>query len=215
MNMSVRSLFVSLALLSSLAFSLGVIHLVKAQRETSTPSASEADVIDFEEFDLGGNTYLDVGSPLVFTKVGETGVDVDIVEGADNRIYDLFEFAGNPAVTGQALIDWPWPEGRNITGTTILFSKPVSDFSLQAGDFGGDDDSPLTITAYDDSDNVIGTDSASWDPYRFPPFAVLHISAAGIRKVVYRSGGAYENSTFIDNLSVAPWNDVYLPEVMR
>lgn len=165
------------------------------------PVLARAATIDFEGFALGGATFLDVGPSLSFSNVEGSGVDVTINEGADNRIYDLFLFGSNPLATGQALIDWNWPSGSNTVGTEILFSTSVLSFSLEAGDFGGDDDSPLTITAYDIGGNLVASDSASWSSN--PPFSLLSVSAPGIRRVVFQSGGTFANSIFIDNLTFA------------
>ena len=92
---------------------------VCAMYTTLNHTTAHAAIIDFEEFNLQGALYLDVPSPLIFNNVGGTGVNVEIVEGADNRIYDLYQFGGNPDITGQALIDWPWSSGSNPSGTTI------------------------------------------------------------------------------------------------
>src|ERR1700756_2370933 len=70
------------------------------------PVAARAALIDFENFNLGGGLFIDVPSPLQFTNVGGSGVDVQIIKGADLRIYDLFQFGHQPGVVGQALIDW-------------------------------------------------------------------------------------------------------------
>ena len=171
-------------------------------------------LIDFESFNLGGGLYIDVPSPLAFNDVGGSGVNVNIVAGAYNRIYDLYSFAHQPGLTGQALIDWNWPSGANPAGTTILFSSPVSNFSLQAGDFGSDNDSPLSITAYDGSDNVIGSVAAQWPSTQYPPFATLSLDLSGISKIVYNSGGAYSNSTFIDNINFSALHSVPEPSTL-
>jgi hypothetical protein len=104
----------------------------------------------------------------------------------------------------QGLIDWPWPNGSNPTGTTILFNTPVFDFSLLAGDFGGDNDSPLMISAFDSADNLLGTYSVNWDESASAPFATLFLDLNGISKVVCNSGGLFANSTFIDNITFTP-----------
>ena len=161
--------------------------------------------IDFETFNLGGGLFISVGSPLSFTNVGGSGTDVTIVGGSgDLRIYDLFEFGHDPMADGQALIDFVWPAGSNPNGTQIIFSKPVSNFSLKAGDFGSDTDTPLSITAYDKSGNVLGNDSKSWPYTASPPFATLSITSSNISKILYLSGGTYQNSTFIDDLTFTP-----------
>jgi len=169
-----------------------------------TTAPAFAAVIDFESFNLGGQPFLDVSSPLLFNNVGGSGVNVSIMQGADLRVYDLFQFGHDPTATGQALIDWPFPNGANTVGTTILFDTPLSHFSLRAGDFGGDDDSPLIITAFDAANNVIGTSSTAWPAPQNPPFALLSINAPGIRRVVYSSGGTFSGSTFIDDITFTP-----------
>lgn len=160
--------------------------------------------IDFENFDLAGGLYLDVPETLTFNDVDGFGLNVTIIAGADNRVYDLLKFGNNPNATSQALIDWPWPEGSNPTGTSIQFNKPISSFSLRAGDFGGDDDTPLKITAFDALDQPLVEDNVIWNASSSPPFATLSVTTPGIRKVIYHSGGIYENSTFIDDITFIP-----------
>jgi hypothetical protein len=172
---------------------------------------AEASTIGFENFNTADSVYIEVSSPLQYTNTDGSDVTVTFVAGAGFKIYDLSRY-GYPAATGHALLDWP---GTNYVGTTIFFDAPVKDFSLQAGDFGGDDDSPLTITAYDSTNNIVGTASTLWPTNQFPPFVLLSVSATNIRKVVYSSGGLNPGSTFIDNVTftqngavVPPWIEI-------
>lgn len=167
-------------------------------------SASPFYTIDFENFDLSGAVFLDVPETLTFDDIDGSGINVTIIAGADNRVYDLSQFGNNPNAASQALIDWPWPDGSNPTGTTILFNQPILLFSLRAGDFGGDEDTPLKITAYDALDKPIAEDNAIWNASQNPPFQKLSIASANIRKVIYNSGGSYPNSTFIDDITFIP-----------
>jgi hypothetical protein len=165
------------------------------------PAAGHAQYgIDFESFDLMGAPYLDTVETLVFPDVQGSGVTVTIEGHDDVRIYDLFQYAGDPNITGQAMIDMNWLDYNNPAGTDFHFDPPVANFFLHAGDFGADDDSPLSITAYDSGGNVIATDSAPWPETAFPPFAQLSVGVSGIKRVHYLSGGDYMNSTFIDLL---------------
>lgn len=157
-------------------------------------------VVDFESFDLGGQMFLDTPEMLVFTNVGGSGTDVTIQGHDDVRIYDLTLFGGSG---DQALIDMNWSNFNNPLGTDITFVPSVSAVSLEAGDFGGDDDSPLAIVAYDAANNVIGSASSPWSSTP-PPLAVLSITAAGIQRVHFSSGGSFQNSTFFDNLTFTP-----------
>ena len=62
-----------------------------------------------------GQVFLDVSETLLLPDVQGSGIDVTIQGGADNRIYDLELFAGDPLDT-QGLIDWFWPSGSNPDG---------------------------------------------------------------------------------------------------
>lgn len=162
-------------------------------------AAAQTYVIDFEDFNTGGAAYEDVSESLLLADVGGSGIDVTINGGADNRIYDLVQFGGYTFPGPQALIDWNWSSYQNTAGTDIEFSAPVSSVSLIAGDFGGDDDSPITITAYDASGAVVDSDFTPWNGN--PPFSLLSVSGGGIVRVHYSSGGQYTNSTFFDDIT--------------
>lgn len=157
-------------------------------------------VVDFEGFDLMGQLYLDTGETLVFADIGGSGVTLTVVGHDDVRVYDLYQFGGDPSATGQAMIDVNWANYNNPAGTDFYFDPPVRNFYLFSGDFGVDDDTPLNIRAYDAADTVIATDSQQWPATAFPPFARLSADVSGISRVHYISGGTYQNSTFIDLL---------------
>jgi hypothetical protein len=180
-----------LSLLASIVLCAGIL--------TGLRTADAAPVtIDFESFDLGGVEYLDVAEVLNFPDVGGSGVAVMIVGNTDLRIYDLFKFGGDPKAVGQGLIDWPWSGGSNPFGTAFFFDNAVASCSLKVGDFGADDDSPLKIRAFDENDHEIAADSLNWPASAGPPFPVIGVTAAGIRKVIFSSGGIYAGSIFID-----------------
>lgn len=160
----------------------------------------QAAVIDFESIDTGGVEFFGLSSPLDFSNVDGTGLNVSIVAGAALFLQDISTL---PGMTGHALIDFDvnsfWPSPNSI-GTTILFDMPISNFSLMAGDAGLDDDGEVKITAYDVSNNIIASDSFFWGT-QGPPFATLSLDAKGITKIVYQSGGSFAGSTVIDNLT--------------
>lgn len=163
---------------------------------------ANAVVLDFEEVNTGGS-YADVGSPFVYTNAGGSGVDVSFEQGADLRVYDLVAFSNGhfPGPGRNALIDMDWGNYQNPSGTDILFSQDVQNFSLNAGDFGSDDDGPLRIEAFDAANTSLGVASAAWPASANPPFALLQLNVSGIRRVHYSSGGSYTGSTFIDNVT--------------
>jgi hypothetical protein len=167
------------------------------------PRASAQHVIDFENTDLKGEPFVEFAPALAFLNVGGSGVTVTI-QGKHLRIFDLFRFGGVPEIKGKALIDFPFPAGSNPDGTVILFDPPVYEVSLRAGDFAGDDDGPMTITAYDANGTKIGFDAQDWGEGQNPPFAPLTVRGSGIARVVYHSGGTYRNSTFIDDVTFMP-----------
>ena len=171
-------------------------------------AASAQCVVDFESFDLMGAEYLDTTETLVFNDVDGSGVTVMVTGNDDIRIYDLYLFGQDPSTTGQGMIDMNWVDYSNPAGTDIFFIPPVDSVYVVAGDFEGDDDSPIAITAYDSGDNVIATDSTPWGSGVGPPFAELHANAIGIARVHYLSGGSYMNSTFIDLIGFAATSPV-------
>jgi hypothetical protein len=159
-------------------------------------------VVDFEDFNLNGGQFLDVSETLSLNDVGGSGIDVLILGNADNRVYDLVQYGNYAFASPQAMIDMSWTNYQNPAGTDILFSPSVSSVSLIAGDFGGDNDSPITITAYDAAGNVVDTDTTPWDGD--PPFQLLSVVGSGIVRVHYFSGGQYTNSTFFDDITFTP-----------
>jgi hypothetical protein len=167
-------------------------------------STASAAVIDFETFNLGGGLFVDTPETLVFTDVNGSGVDVTIDGGVDLRVYDLVQFGGYAFPGPQALIDMNWTSATNAFGTDIVFSSAVSNFTLIAGDFGADDDSPLRIEAFDGGGASLGAATAAWPSSSFPPLAALSLNVTGIRRIHYSSGGAFTGSTFIDNLTFTP-----------
>ena len=162
--------------------------------------------VPLDSLNLGGNPYIEVGPSLTFANVGGSGVDVSFVQNTDLRAYDLSQYGGS-AWTGPGLIgliDMPWTTFSNPGGTDIDFSAPVSNFSLNAGDFGGDSDTPLEIQAYDSIGNLIGTATSDWGAGVFPPFATLSVNVSGISRIHYSSGGQFPGSTFYNEVTFTP-----------
>ena len=158
--------------------------------------------IDFEDFDLASGLFLDTPEAIAFPNASGSGVSVTLTGHDDVRIYDLIRFGGGDYATGrQACIDMNWVTFSNPLGTDIVFDRPADSFILTAGDYGSDDDSPLTVTGFDVSGNPIAFDFKPWPASQYPPFTELSLSAPGICRVHYSSGGTYPNSTFIDLLS--------------
>lgn len=178
-------------------------HFGLAVAVTATiPTTIAAGAVDFESFDLAGMPFIDVADTLDFPGVAP-GVDMTIVGGADLQIFDFLEWAGSdPGGNGQAMIDFDFDTEMNDAGTEFLFSSPIEEFSLEAGDFGGDPDGLLQITAFDSSGAIVAMDSVEWIGDQLPPLALLSLSGSDITRVVYQSGGNFTGSTFFDNVQV-------------
>ncbi|MBL8684724.1 MAG: hypothetical protein JNK05_36445 [Myxococcales bacterium] len=165
----------------------------------SAERPARAWVVDFESVALDGEPFVTRPPRWVANAQSNDPVRVTFVAGAQLRVYDLFLYAGGP-LRGRGLIDWDWRRQSNQAGTTLRFSRPVESVTLEAGDWGSDDDSPLELSAMDCNGAVLARTSVQWTIDRNPPFAILAVQARGICKVVYRSGGQYPGSTFIDNV---------------
>ncbi|MFO0558720.1 MAG: hypothetical protein U0269_11955 [Polyangiales bacterium] len=162
-------------------------------------SPARAWLVDFESVSLDAEPFVTVGPRWVANAQSNDPVQLTLVAGAQLRVYDLFRYAGGP-LRGHGLIDWDWSRQTNAQGTTLLFSRPVESVSLDAGDWGSDDDSPLELTATDCNGGVVARTQARWTAERSPPFARLAVQGHAICRVIYRSGGQYPGSTFIDNI---------------
>jgi hypothetical protein len=126
---------------------------------------------------------LDVGPTLTFPNVDGSGITVTLHQGTDFRVYDLVQFGGSyPGPGRQALIDMSWSTFQNPAGTDILFDSPVQNFSLLAGDYGGDDDSPLRMEAFDASGASLGVAAVAWPANTNPPFGLVSLNVSGIRR---------------------------------
>ncbi|MEA2552413.1 MAG: hypothetical protein QOJ65_589 [Fimbriimonadaceae bacterium] len=155
------------------------------------PVGANAAVIDFESLSIGAHS-----SPLSFTNVGGSGVDVTITSGGTSGTMSVYDTG---PTHNHALLDY---DVAGNTGTVITFSTAVSGFSLEAADYNQDDDTPLTIKLYDSSDNLLDTVSVPWDASAtIPDFALLSSSATGVSKVVFTNGGPYPGSIFLDNVT--------------
>ncbi len=136
------------------------------------------------------------GEPILLRDVDGRGLEVRF-EGPELQVIDLFEFAHDPSVRGRALITWSWPQQDGIT---ITFSRPITYVSARAGDFGGDDDGPLTLRAYDCDGSEVAAANAPWPSDALPPFRQLEVRGAAICRVKFTSGGQHAGSAFLDDL---------------
>jgi hypothetical protein len=146
--------------------------------------------------DLQGAPFRDFHEPLT---IDLHGVKATLRASVSLRAQSLPAFASG--VDGIGFIDWRWPSSANTDGLTITFSRAVSVFSLEAGDWGSDDDGPLELTAWSCDHQLLATVKKDWDITRNPPFEKLRVQAKDICSVRYRSGGSFAGSTFITKLA--------------
>lgn len=156
---------------------------------------------DFSRYDLGGAVWIDRPEVEAIADAGGSGITLTVVAAQDLRVYDLFRY-GDGTETGQALIDVDWVQFDNSQGTTLLLDAPVAELHLHAGDFGRDDDSPLSLAAYDGSGAQLDSVTVDWGAAATGPFAELVVSGEGIRRAQFRSGGSAPGSVFISRVEL-------------
>ncbi|HZL38378.1 MAG TPA: hypothetical protein VFC78_23900, partial [Tepidisphaeraceae bacterium] len=111
---------------------------------------------------------------------------------------------GSTSVFGQRTLA-PTPPGTNFFN--VNFSQPVSNFSVQMGDFGTNVSDSLSLTAFAGPNGTganLGTSSATLPltSASTMSFTTLQISKPGIESVQYTGGTSGDpNSVFSDNYS--------------
>jgi hypothetical protein len=147
---------------------------------------------------------------LPFLVMSSLGLEVRLsrTSGAPFDIFDTSVSSRFPTGWGDRTLD-PFADVAHVDDRWLLvFSQPIRSFSIQFGDFGGDDDSPVNLLAFDDPaglGNLIDKDTAAWpEGMGFPEFGTLNVSGAGIRSVLFWSefvdAAIFPNSLLWDNL---------------
>lgn len=157
---------------------------------------------DFSRYALGGAPWVDLPEVEVVGDLGGSGITMTITAGQDLRVYDLAQY-GDGTLAGQALIDVDWTTFDNTAGTTLVLDAPVVEFRLVAGDFGHDDDSPLSLAAYDQAGAAVDSVALPWGQAATGPFAELIVEGTGIRRLHFTSGGEAPGSVFLNRVLVA------------
>lgn len=177
------------------------------------PASAATITFDFETVPITGLNF-GAYSSLSMTRGGLTmslsrasGTGFDIV-GNDH------DQSGKPAEWGERSLS-PFRDVQ-VTGDYWIasFSVAINSFSAQAGDYGGDNDIPVSLTAYSQpgaTGSVVASSSFSgWSTTStFPEFVSIGISGLGINSVAFTSDSDYPlsdtpfpNSLFWDNLTV-------------
>lgn len=90
----------------------------------------------------------------------------------------------------------------------LNFSSAITNFSIDFGDFGNDDDTPVSAFGYSGADGTGALLAGSSDSYTgadaLPSFKTLAFSGAPMSSVTFTSGGPAPNSLAWDNITVEP-----------
>lgn len=151
----------------------------------------------------------DTGETGAYTSLSQTvnGVTMTITRVGGNA-FDIANLSGTmPSSSGwgSSSLD-PFVDTSN-SAFIFSFSQPVSSFSVQIGDFGGDFDteSGTAYSGMSGTGTVLGTFSGTFgdgDLLTDPP-VTDGISVAGIESVVYIGGSPeFPNSVYYDNIMV-------------
>ena len=140
------------------------------------------------------------GLIMTITRLG--GSKFDII---DNVLNSNGDQRGKPASWGQHSLDLYVSE-LSTNGFIFTFSAPITSFSIDYGDYGGDSDS-IIMRAYDGTNltgNLLSSYAdSSYGFHGFPIFATAAFAAPSILSV-YVQGGSdrFPNSLFYDNITV-------------
>lgn len=167
-------------------------------------------VFDFEDQIATSQPSLGALSSLDMTNMGLT-VHITRTTEASFDIIDTDSFAF-PAGWGERSLD-PFFTHPGNDQFVAEFSAPITSFSIQFGDFGADNDSPVQAQAFDGTflsgyGNLVDSDMGIWPAnMSFPEFGTLNVSGNGIRSVFFWSinvpgQGVFPNSLFWDNIVV-------------
>lgn len=180
---------------------LRLLALALAALVLAAPAGARAQLFeeDFSRYDLGGATWLDLPEVEAIADAGGSGITLTVVAAQDLRVYDLVDY-GDGSEPGQGIIDVDWVSFDNTQGTTFLLDAPVAELRVFAGDFGRDDDSPLSLAAYDQAGAQLDSTTVGWDATAKGPFAELVVAGEGIRRVQFRSGGSAPGSVFVSRV---------------
>ena len=142
------------------------------------------------------------------TSYSETNAGLTLTITRPNNAFDLVSNtgsqAGKPAGWGLVSLD-PFVDQ---TGSPFVadFSSPITNFSVQFGDYGADSVDTLVANFYAGAGGtgaLIGTATQTFDALTFPDFATLTFSSgAPFQSVVFMGGTTdFPHSVFYDNFA--------------
>jgi len=168
--------------------------------------SSQAWVVDFEDqIATSSNFTYPGGHTLLNISVAGNAVDVYRSGGEDFDVTDNTTMAGMPGDWGNRSLA---PFVAADAGDWFVFdflTAPITEFSAQLGDYGGDDDI-IQWMAFDGlggTGTQVGLGSVGYGTTTVPTYmTVSQVFSAGARSVLIRGGNqTFPNSLFIDNFS--------------
>ena len=145
-------------------------------------------------------------SGLTLTITRESGIAFDLVSNTGTQ-------AGKPAGWGTVSLD-PFFAESSPTAFILNFSAPITSFSVEAGDYGGDADT-LLVQAFSAADLGGSLVDSSSTPYDSSFTNIITGTAGGGSILSVRLiGGSpdFQNSMFYDNITVDTGGAAGVPE---
>lgn len=195
--MSLKGLLVFLAALPAAAAVVTFDFEAQSPTFTSPPAGSRP----------GALTSLGItSSGLTLTITRESGIHFDLVSNTGNQ-------TGKPAGWGTVSLDPFFAESSN-TAFILNFSAPITSFSVEAGDYGGDADT-LVVQAFSAADlggSLVGSSSTPYSS-SFPTITSGSAGGGSILSVRLIGGSPdFQNSMFYDNITVNTVGGAGVPE---
>lgn len=182
------------------------------------PSIGLADTITFN---LEGQAVIASTTSISDTQNGLT-LSVHRQDNGSFSIEDLTPFVPAGFAFGSRTIsNFNGPFVAPGSTLVLNFSAPLTGGSISFGDFDGDDDSPVTLTAFSGLNgtgaNLGGASVAypiglDFGTQGNAAIGTLTVSATGIQSVTISSGGPFPGSLFFDNIVATTTTTPVVPE---
>jgi len=146
-------------------------------------------IFNFENQTPTYNPATMLGPPGAFTSLSLTQDGITVTISRQNSA--AFDLVNNPTLSGQMPPSWgnvsldPFVDSTG-GGFIFTFSQPVSNFSIQYGDFDGDSDkaSLLAYSGLNATGSVLASSLDNYGKRSLPLFDTISASTAGIESVL-------------------------------
>lgn len=169
-------------------------------------AGAQAYVIDFEDQTATSSSFVyPGGASMLNITVGAENIDVYRLGNEDFDVTDNTTMGSMPAAWGSRSLA-PFVSGGTDDWFVFDFlNTAITEFSVQAGDYGGDADM-ISWQAYDGlggTGNLVGSGSMDYGTNSLPTYlTVFGYFSGNAQSVLVRGGNStFPNSVFIDNFS--------------